>query len=232
LPKILAIETATRICSAAIVENGASLAEFTVSRKNIHVERLTPMILSLLDNSHLSFSDIDAVAVSIGPGSFTGLRIGLSTAKGIAYALDKKIVTVPTLDSIAYRLRSFANQKRIFVLLHARANEFYLGMYEVKEEKLTKLDESKVVSSSEILSMLKGDEVLTGEGSELLAETGVSLRLAPKDLRSTSALSIGIIGEEKFLQGNFADTDSVVPMYLKDFIAVKGDPLTKIREKI
>lgn len=232
MPKILAIETSTRICSAAIVENGSPLAEFAVAGKNVHVERLVPMILSILENSHINFSYIDAIAVSIGPGSFTGLRIGLSTAKGIAYALDKKIVTVPTLDSIAYRLRAVANGKRIFVLLHARTDEFYLGMYEVKGEKLNRSEEYKVISSSEILSLLRGDEVLTGEGVELLAEGSSTFKLAPKELRSASAVSVGLIGEEKFLQGDFAKIDSVVPLYLKDFIAIKGDPLTKIRERI
>ncbi|MGC8595862.1 MAG: tRNA (adenosine(37)-N6)-threonylcarbamoyltransferase complex dimerization subunit type 1 TsaB [Candidatus Kryptoniota bacterium] len=232
MPRILSIETATKICSAAIVENGHALADFTVVSKNVHVERLMPMIISIFENSHLKFSDIDAIAVSIGPGSFTGLRIGLSTAKGIAYALDKKIVAVPTLDAIAYRLRASWEGKKIFVVLHARTNEFYLGEYQLKGEKLVRIDEYKVASTSEILSLLTGDEVLTGEGAELLLKSGVTSKLAPEELRSASALSVGLIGEEKFMQGEFAEIESVVPLYLKDFVAVRGNPLTKIQEKI
>lgn len=232
MPRILAIETATKVCSAAIVENGRLFAELVLDAKNVHVERLIPIVLSLLENSNLNFSDIDAIAVSIGPGSFTGLRIGLSTAKGIAYALDKKIVAVPTLDAIAYRIRSFAGDKKIFVLLHARANEFYLGVYDVRGDRLRLTEDYKVISLSEILSRLTGDEVLTGEGSELLLNSKANIKIAPAELRLTSAVSVGLIGEEKLLQGDFANVDSVAPFYLKDFIAIKGDPLTKIQEKI
>src|SRR5258706_14324961 len=99
--KILGIESATVVCAAAIIENGCVRSERTLIAPRIHSEKIISLIDESLDDANITPTELEGVAVSIGPGSFTGLRIGLSVAKGLAYALDKPIVAVPTLEALA-----------------------------------------------------------------------------------------------------------------------------------
>ncbi|MCL5737292.1 MAG: tRNA (adenosine(37)-N6)-threonylcarbamoyltransferase complex dimerization subunit type 1 TsaB [Bacteroidetes bacterium] len=235
MAKILAIETATRACSVALIDGEEILGELSLYVPRVHVERLVIMINNLLDNLHLKHSDLDAIAVSNGPGSFTGLRIGLSVAKGIAFALNKKIIAVPTLDAIAFRLREFDDGKVVAPLLHARAEEFYYASFKFVNSKLEPLGDYLIAEAGKIADEFDQDTIFVGDGAGTFFKNEIVRRKFVSGYRkglAASAREVALLAAEKFERGEFADLRSLVPLYIKDFVAVKGNPLNKLLEKI
>ncbi len=229
--RILAIETATRVCSVALSNDGSILAESSLNIPQVHVERLVICIEEMLDNLHLSYRDIDAVAVSNGPGSFTGLRIGLSVGKGIAFAQDRKLIAVPTLDAIARGVLGFSDGHTIVPLLHARAAEFYYAFFKPSGSSLQRLGEYKVAESEEIAEECDGDVVFVGEGvGAFSASEAARKKFGPESMKITqaSATEVAILAEEKLKTGEFSNLRSLAPLYIKDFVAIKGNPLNKL----
>lgn len=235
MAKILAVETATKVCSIALIDGKEILGELSLNIPQVHVERLVIMINNLLDNLHLKHSDLDAIAVSNGPGSFTGLRIGLSVAKGIAFALNKKVIAVPTLDAIAFHLREFDNGKVVVPLLHARTEEFYYASFRLVDSKLEPLGDYKIAEAETIADEFETDAIFVGDGVEAFSKNEIVQRKfsfgSLKNLPA-SAREVALLAEQKFESGGFADLSSLVPLYIKDFVAVKGNPLNKPLEKI
>ena len=129
--RILAIESSSLVASVAIVEDGVTLAEYTANFKMTHSQTLLPMIDSMVSLFDIDLSTIDAIAVSGGPGSFTGLRIGSATAKGLGLALDKPLIHVPTLDGTAYNL--YGAKGLICPIMDARRNQVYTGIYRFEQ---------------------------------------------------------------------------------------------------
>ena len=129
--RILAIESSSLVASVAIVEDGVTLAEYTANFKMTHSQTLLPMIDSMVSLFGIDLSTIDAIAVSGGPGSFTGLRIGSATAKGLGLALDKPLIHVPTLDGTAYNL--YGAKGLICPIMDARRNQVYTGIYRFEQ---------------------------------------------------------------------------------------------------
>lgn len=128
--KILGIDSSGMTASVALVADDGLMAEFTINNKRTHSETLLPMIDKLMNMAEVQPSELTAIAIAAGPGSFTGLRIGAATAKGLALALDVPIVPVPTLEGLAYNL---AGEKRLVVsVMDARRNEVYAGAYDVE----------------------------------------------------------------------------------------------------
>ena len=125
--KILAIDTSGLVGSVAITDSDMLVAQFSIQYKTTHSEILMPMLDDISKKINLDMSSIDAVAVAKGPGSFTGLRIGTATAKGLALALDKPIVPIPTVDGLAYNL--YGVEKIICPMMDARRNQVYTGIY-------------------------------------------------------------------------------------------------------
>ena len=130
--KILGIESASLTASAAIWEDDMLTAEYTVNHKKTHSQTLLPMIDEIVRRTETDLKTLDAIAVSGGPGSFTGLRIGSATAKGLGQALDKPLIHVPTLDAMAYE--HFGTDRLICPMLDARREQVYCGLYEFHEE--------------------------------------------------------------------------------------------------
>ena len=128
--KILALDSSGLVASVAVVEDEKLLAEYTVNYKKTHSQTLLPMLDELTRMLDLELDTIDAVAVSGGPGSFTGLRIGSATAKGLGLALKKPLIHVPTLDAMAYNL--WGSDALICPIMDARRNQVYTGVYQVK----------------------------------------------------------------------------------------------------
>ena len=122
---ILCIETATTVCSVAIAKEGEVISCVEQNQANIHASALTVFIHQALEESNISLKELDAIAISKGPGSYTGLRIGVSTAKGLCYALDKPLIAVNTLEAMTYGLKSFSNSQ-IFKFSNCRINKFIL----------------------------------------------------------------------------------------------------------
>lgn len=125
--KILALDSSGLVASAAVVENDITIAEYTINYKKTHSQTLLPMLDELRRMTELDLHTIDAIAVAAGPGSFTGLRIGSATAKGLGFALDIPIIPVPTVDALAYNL--YGSDKLICPLMDARRNQVYTGLY-------------------------------------------------------------------------------------------------------
>ncbi len=232
---ILAIETATRVCSVAFSSEGTVLAEASLNVPQVHVERLVICINEMLENLHLGYADIDAVAVSNGPGSFTGLRIGLSVAKGIVFGRGAKLIAVPTLDSIAFGARDFAGGRLIVPLLHARQSEFYFSSFKTNDSGLERLEDYRISEAGGIAEDFEVPVVFVGEGVEAFSADEKVAAKFPRDsmkLLQASAREVAVLADEKFRKGEFSDLRSVAPLYIKDFVAVKGDPLKKLSGKI
>lgn len=126
--KILAIDSSGQTASVAVWEDGLTLAEFYIHAKKTHSQTLLPMLEAVREKTELDMSEIDAIAVTSGPGSFTGLRIGSATAKGFGLALEKPIIPVPTLEGLAYNL--YGTEQVVCPLMDARRNQTYTGLYE------------------------------------------------------------------------------------------------------
>jgi len=226
MQRILAVETATKVCSVAVIDEKEVLGEISLFVPQVHAERLMVMIDNLLDNLRLPYRDLCAVAVSIGPGSFTGLRIGLSVAKGIAFGQNKKLIAVPTLEAIAHSILIYSdNETMIVPILHARANEFYYSSFKLENSELKIMADYKVGGADDIAAEFSPESIFVGEGVvEFSGYESVKRKFAVTSMRNipVSAKGVAMIGVEKFKRGEFADLKTSVPMYIKDFIAVRG----------
>jgi tRNA threonylcarbamoyladenosine biosynthesis protein TsaB len=227
---ILCIETSTQVCSVALFKNQQLLAWKETSEKNAHSAILTTFIADLMSENNVSYADLDAVAVSSGPGSYTGLRIGVSVAKGLCYAASKPLIAVSTLQSIALGAAHSTQSQDfeatyIIPMIDARRMEVYYAIYD-KNLQLLQDVKAEIISES-IFNNLPGKLVLCGDGAPKCVEM---FENNPNVLVLTNYLaSAKRMGQEafsKFQQGQFADLAYFEPFYLKDFIAglprVKG----------
>lgn len=217
--KILALETATVAGSIAVLDDLEGLVgEVRIDVKIVHAERLMPSIEWLLSSSMISAEEIDAFAVSIGPGSFTGLRIGLSTAKGFAFASGKPLVPVPTLDAFA-RTLPFCSHI-VCPMLDARKDEVYAALYKWEGGVMKKIMPETAVSPGDLLKDIKEPMVFMGDGArkyrelimDALKENAV---FAPSSRMSPSASTVAEIAVEKIKQGDVADIVSLTPFYIR-----------------
>ena len=227
---ILALETATAVCGVALVENGKAILEHSFEAMHMHAEKLALMINDLLSEQNLKPADLAGIAVSIGPGSFTGLRIGLSTAKGLAFACTLPLVTVPTLKALALNaLLSSPAQGKIFLLplLDAKRDEVYGALYLPEGNTLSEIvapcafslkDAGKVFSDHTPVVLL-GDGVEKFVHYHGIGENSPDQRFIVLDPEhgKCSAASVGILGERMLTEGMIADLASAEPLYVKEF---------------
>ncbi|KPK02538.1 MAG: hypothetical protein AMK71_01965 [Nitrospira bacterium SG8_35_4] len=217
--KILALETATLAGSIAIADDRYGLvSEVRVNLKIAHAERLMPSIQWILDASRMSVDEIDAFAVSIGPGSFTGLRIGLSTAKGLSYAGKKPIVPVPTLDAFARTLPYCSYM--ICPMFDARKSQVYAALYRWEQHACRKVMDEIAVGLDTLLKQFDEPVVFLGEGAKLcrqqISDTLGDLALfAPESRMSPSASAVAEIAFEKMEKGETADPVRLTPFYIR-----------------
>ena len=222
---VLAIETATNVCAAAVVTEADSFEEKT-DEQFVHAERILGMVDGVIQKSGLTKPEIDGIAVSIGPGSFTGLRIGLSTAKGIAYAWNRPIIGVSTLEALAFRAMAQASASEEFLVvaaIDARRDEVYCGSFRHHGSTLHEEWSPRDMRVSDLVREIEGRPVLlTGDGVEKILEAckeDFSLRLlrtvAPA-LRTASAISIGALGRQRLMEGEKGNAQRLEPKYLKD----------------
>lgn len=219
--KILGIDSSGLVASAAIADEKNIIAEFTVNNKQTHSQTLLPMIEKVVDMSGIELEQIDAIAIAAGPGSFTGLRIGSATAKGIGLALKKPVVSVPTLEGLAYRVSVFDGI--ICPIMDARRNQVYTGIYKMDKGNLVCLSEQKAVDIHEIMEELeKYDEkvIFLGDGVEVQRETiekefKKEYCFAPIHLSKQSAAAVAVLGNIYFNQGKAEDAAEHKPIYLR-----------------
>jgi tRNA threonylcarbamoyladenosine biosynthesis protein TsaB len=219
--KVLALETSTTAGSIAISDAEELIGELRINVNVAHAERLMNSVNWLLNASRLSAKNIDAFAVSIGPGSFTGLRIGLSTAKGFSYATNKPLVSVPTLDAFA-RTLPFCSYL-ICPMLDARKNEVYTGLYKWEEGMCKKIISESAVNPSDFLKdmkKIKETTVFMGDGTKIYKKLIIDILknkaiFAPASKMSPSASSVAEIALEKLKQELTADPVSLTPFYIR-----------------
>lgn len=220
--KILGIDSSGLVASAAITVDDLLVAEFTVNNKQTHSQTLLPMIDQVVTMSGIALEELDGIAVSEGPGSFTGLRIGSSTAKGMALALKKPVVPVPTLEGLAYRL-AWADGV-ICPLMDARRNQVYTGVYRFAENgTLECMVPQTAIALSEIIQKINalGEKVhYLGDGTTvyqeiLQKETIVTFDIAPLHMNRQSAAAVAALGALYLEQGKGVDAKEHTPVYLR-----------------
>ena len=158
--KILGLDSSGLVASVAVVEDDTLLSEYTVNHKKTHSQTLLPMLDEIVRMIELDLNEVDAIAVAAGPGSFTGLRIGSATAKGLGLALDKPLIAVPTVDALAYNL--YETHGVICPLMDARRNQVYTGIYEFADGKFQVISAQEAISIEEIIEKINqiGREVI------------------------------------------------------------------------
>lgn len=220
---VLGIETATSVCGAAVWHDGSLEALEEVNERRVHAERLLPLIDAALRRSGREAKSLDAIAVSIGPGSFTGLRIGLSIAKGLALATGVPLVAVPTLEALAARCaRSGAKDGLILAALDARRDEVYCQLFNAAAGTATPAWEPRDLAVDRLVDELGSRHVLiTGDG-----RAKVMARAAGRDVRFEepddatalcSAADVARLGEVLARAGATEDPALLEPRYIKEF---------------
>ena len=150
--KILAIDSSSLVASVAVVEDDIMVAEYTINHKKTHSQTLLPMINEISKMAEIDLSEVDAIAVSGGPGSFTGLRIGSATAKGLGLVWNKPLIHVPTVDAMAYNL--YGTDKLICPMMDARRSQTYTGLYEFVDGEFKIVMEQCAISVDELIMNL------------------------------------------------------------------------------
>ena len=237
---LLALETATDVCSVALMADGQILADLTLRRPRAHAESLVPMIEDALRYAGLAATSLDAIAVSMGPGSYTGLRIGVSTAKGLAMAVDAKLIGVPSLEALAAAAASrVAPGEVICALFNARRHEVYAAVFFVVEKnKLEVVKQATALPVDDIhgwLDNLEGERLwLVGEGvprvTPLLQDFHHDVQMLDPATVAPSAIWVARQAMLRYGQGQFEDLAAFEPFYLKAFVAKK--PKASIFEKL
>lgn len=218
--KVLGIESAALVASVALVTDEAVTAEYTVNFKKTHSQTLLPMIDEITRMLELDLGTVDAIAVSGGPGSFTGLRIGSATAKGLGLALQKPLIHVPTLDAMAYNL--YGADGLICPMMDARRQQVYTGLYRFKRE-FEVIKESCAMNIRELLQELndRGERVIfLGDGAEAYAaairqEMTASFDFAPAQANRQRAASVAALGMVYLAEGKTETAADHRPDYLK-----------------
>ncbi len=219
--KILALETSARAVSAAVSENGRILTSGYQDTGLTHSRTLMPMLENLLQCTGVSLAEIDLFAVSEGPGSFTGLRIGSATAKGLGLALDKPIIPVPTVDGLAYDL--WGTDKIVCPIMDARRNQVYTGIYEFCDGKLQILENQMAVSVTEIaekLNALGREVIFLGDGVPVYRKTlaevmKIPYSFAPAHMNRQRASAVAVLGAQYYVQGRAESAMEHKPDYLR-----------------
>ena len=219
---ILSIETSTEVCSIAIHENGKLVAEDTSYESYSHAERLAPMIRETMANHNITNSELSAVAVSAGPGSYTGLRIGTSTAKGLCYALDIPLITVNTLESMLEGLPEEYGDFWKCPMIDARRMEVYCLVAD-ENNSIIKETEAKIIDETSFAEELKSRKlVFYGNGSNKCKAVITSDNAVFLENITPHARNIGAIASRLFAREEFADLAYFEPEYLKPYIAIKA----------
>lgn len=217
--RVLALETSTMMGSVAIMEEGGLIAEYRLNIKTAHSERLMRTINEVLKGSGLDLKDIDGFAISIGPGSFTGLRIGLSTVKGLHYTTKRPIVAISTLEALAWNIPF--SRHHVCPMLDARKKEVYTALYHYEEEGvLLRLIEEQVASPEKILAEIKDSTVFLGDGANIYRELikellGPLALFAPKAKQLPSAANVAELGIAAIKAGKIQDPVTLVPKYIR-----------------
>lgn len=218
---ILNIETATKNCSVSIANNGETITLKELnSGEYSHAEKLHEFIEEVIRKSKIQFSDLKAVAVSKGPGSYTGLRIGVSAAKGLCFALDIPLISVDTLRTLA--LSVSITDGCVIPLLDARRMEVYSSVFDFENKKIREVKAEIITEDSFNNFLIKQKVYLVGDGVEKCKGIITSKNAIFIDDKLPSANEMAMLSYEKFEKNNIENVAYFEPFYLKDFVAIKS----------
>ena len=215
---ILGFETSTGVCSVALADSERILAEYTLESGVFHSERLLPMAERILSDAQVGLSELDGVAVSSGPGSFTGLRIGMSTAKGLCMALKLPLLAVPTLQGLAWS--ALSDGMVVSAMLDARRGEVYAGAYRMDGGVPVVLIEDQAGPVQTILAQLPRPVLFTGDGAcvyraQILEHLGQDACFCPSERNRPSAGAVAVLGLDRLVRGDVADPAVIEPTYVR-----------------
>ncbi len=214
--KILAVDSSAKACSACLLEDNKIKGEFFINTALTHSQTLVPMIDAVLKNTSTDIKEVDALAVSAGPGSFTGVRIGVAAVKGIAMPLDKPCVSVSTLEAMAYNMTG--ENCVVCAVMDARCKQVYNAMFSVENGVVSRLCDDRALSIDDLGEDLKsysGRVILVGDGAELCYNSFKELlsyvELAPEQLRyqRASGVAFASVNKEKITPAQ------LLPTYLR-----------------
>lgn len=219
--KILALESSGLVAGVAVAEDDNLLGEYTINYKKTHSQTLLPMLDEVVKMTQIDLASIDAIAISGGPGSFTGLRIGSATAKGLGFALNKPLIHVKTIEALAYNL--YGTSQIICPMMDARRNQVYTGFYEFQGEQLHVLKDQVAISIEEVVEELNqiGREVIfIGDGippHKMLLEEKLQVpyHFAPAHLCRQRAGAVGALAQKYYEKGIVESAKEHVPDYLR-----------------
>ncbi len=218
MPLILSVDTSTKVCSVALHKDGELLANQNVYLPNSHSAYLTLIVEQLIKQSGVSFDEIDAYAVGMGPGSYTGLRIGVSTIKGYCYAKDKPLIAVNSLESMAKSVEVVANSDVVLCpMIDARRMEVYC-LFTKNGEVIIETN-NEIIEEGTFSELLDQQKVLFfGDGAEKCKATLTHKNAQFVDGISSNASGVGVIATEKYKNKEFEDVAYFEPFYLKEFL--------------
>ncbi len=218
--KILAIDTSATAASVCIAEENKIIGEFYINTALTHSQTLMPMTENLLTHTGTSVEELSAVAVNVGPGSFTGVRIGVAAAKGIAFAKDLPCVAVSTLESMAYNFSG--GDCVVCACMDARCSQIYNALFRVGGGRVERLCEDRALAISDLkLELTKYSEkvMLVGDGAALcykaLAETLSGVSLAPMNIQVQNAASVACAAFKSISEGKTVSASELMPAYLR-----------------
>lgn len=219
--RLLALDSSGLVASVALLVDDTLIAEYTTNFKKTHSQTLLPMLDEIVKMTDTKLEELDVIAVSAGPGSFTGLRIGSATAKGLGLALKKPIIGVPTVDALAYNL--YGTEALICPIMDARRGQVYTGLYEFEKNEFQVIEEQKVTTITELLEQLTTMDrnvIFLGDGVEvhrtLIEETlKDKVSFAPAHLAKQRAGAVAMLASEYYKQGKMEDAKDHAPEYLR-----------------
>lgn len=219
--KIIALDSSGLVASVALLEDDTLVAEYTTNFKKTHSQTLLPMLDEIVKMTEWNAEEVDAIAVAGGPGSFTGLRIGSATAKGLALAWNKPVISVPTVDALAYNL--YGTDQYICPIMDARRNQVYTGVYTFANGQFQIIKEQCAVAIDEIVETLNGygkPVIFLGDGvpvhQERLKEImKIEYSFAPVHLSRQRAGAVGALAMEYYKAGKIQTAAEHAPEYLR-----------------
>lgn len=215
---LLSVDSSASPASVCLYEDGKILADYYLNTGFTHSQTLMAMTESVLQISGKTTQDIDVYAVNSGPGSFTGVRIGVSAVKGMAYAADKPCVAVSTLESMAYNF--IGHHAYICACMDARRNQVYNALFRVNHDTVERLCGDRAIAVKDLLAELNelhDDIILVGDGAGLVFDSAEqsSIRLSPPHLRYQRASTVAIAAFDKYNRGEVLAPAALMPRYLR-----------------
>ncbi len=217
---ILAIDSSAKAASVCIANEEKIIGEFFINTSLTHSQTLMPMTEQLLKNTEMTIDDVDAIAVNAGPGSFTGVRIGVAAAKGLAFPKNLPCVSISTLESMAYNL--LGTDCVVCAVMDARCSQVYNAMFRIKGETVERLTDDRALSLSDLLLEFKQTDeriLIVGDGAEItydfLKNEASNAVLAPKNRRTQTASSVALAAFQKLFEGKTQTAAELMPIYLR-----------------